>query len=61
MTGVFNVTMLVSNEYGRSVANTSLYRMSGFGEVYDFETYAGLNLFLIHLPNNFSSLILISG
>ena len=39
---VFNVTLLVSDDYGRSLADSSLYRMSGTGQLYNFETNAGL-------------------
>ncbi|CAF4003686.1 unnamed protein product, partial [Rotaria magnacalcarata] len=41
--GIFNVTMLVSNNNGRSSSDSSLYRMSGTGQMYHFETYAVLN------------------
>ncbi|CAM4838515.1 unnamed protein product [Rotaria magnacalcarata] len=38
--GIFNVTMLVTNEYGRSSVDASLFRMSSTGQLYNFETYA---------------------
>ncbi|CAF4432640.1 unnamed protein product, partial [Rotaria socialis] len=41
--GIFNVTMLVSNNNGRSASDSSLYRMSGTGQIYHFDTYAVLN------------------
>lgn len=42
--GLFNVTMIVTNQYGRSLADASLYRRSSSGELYNFEAYAGLSL-----------------
>ncbi|CAF4598766.1 unnamed protein product, partial [Rotaria socialis] len=35
--------MLVSNNNGRSASDSSLYRMSGTGQIYHFDTYAVLN------------------
>lgn len=33
--------MLVTNEYGRSVVQSNLYRVSPTGQLYNFQTYAG--------------------
>jgi len=34
--------MLVTNEYGRSLASSNLYRVSGAENLYTFQSYAGL-------------------
>ena len=36
--------MLVTNEYGRSLASPNLNRVSATGEVYNFQSYAGLSI-----------------
>ena len=51
--GVFNVSILVSNEYGRSSVDSTLFRMSGAGQLHNFETYAGQSLFTVHQFDNF--------
>ncbi|CAF3664415.1 unnamed protein product [Rotaria sordida] len=38
--GIFNVSMLVTNEYGRSLVNSNLYRVSATGDLYTFQSYA---------------------
>jgi len=38
--GVFNISMLVTNEYGRSLTSSSLYRVSADEEIYTFQSYA---------------------
>ena len=39
-TGVFNVSMLVTNEYGRSLVSANLYRVSADEKLYNFQSYA---------------------
>lgn len=51
MIGIFNVTMLISKQYGRSLASDSLYRMSSSGQWYNFETYAGLFIISLDCSN----------
>lgn len=41
-TGVFNVTIIVTNEYGRSMVPSDLYRVSASNQLYNFETYASV-------------------
>ncbi|CAF3954248.1 unnamed protein product [Rotaria sp. Silwood2] len=38
--GIFNLSMLVTNEYGRSLVNSNLYRVSATGDLYTFQSYA---------------------
>ncbi|CAM4931088.1 unnamed protein product, partial [Rotaria socialis] len=38
--GLFNITMLVTNEYGRSLARSNLYRISADENLYMFQSYA---------------------
>ncbi|CAF3925163.1 unnamed protein product [Rotaria sp. Silwood2] len=38
--GVFNISMIVTNEYGRSMVRSDLYRISATGQLYNFQTYA---------------------
>ncbi|CAF3431137.1 unnamed protein product [Rotaria sp. Silwood1] len=38
--GIFNLSMLVTNEYGRSLINSNLYRVSAMGDLYAFQSYA---------------------
>jgi hypothetical protein len=48
--GIFNVSMLVTNEYGRSLINPNLYRVSATGDLYTFQSYAGLYISIeLHL------------
>ena len=41
VTGIFNVTLLVTNGYGLSRIESYLYRLSGTGQSYNFESYPG--------------------
>jgi hypothetical protein len=44
--GIFNASMLVTNQYGRSLVSSNLYRVSANEKLYHFQSYAGLfNLF----------------
>ena len=52
--GLFNVTMIVTNQYGRSLADASLYRRSSSGELYNFEAYAGWSLLITYQEHNAS-------
>jgi len=49
--------MLVTNEYGRSLANPNLYRISAMGDLYTFQSYASLYIsiesILLNLPFSF--------
>lgn len=36
------MSMLVTNQYGRSSASSNLYRVSADEELYMFQSYAGL-------------------
>lgn len=38
--GIFNVSMIVTNEYGRSAVRSDLYRVSPTSQLYNFQTYA---------------------
>jgi len=38
--GVFNVSMLISNEYGRALVSPSLYRVSATETLYNIQSYA---------------------
>lgn len=38
--GIFNVSMLVTNEFGRSMTVSNLYRVSSTSQYYTFQTYA---------------------
>lgn len=40
--------MIVTNQYGRSLTSASLYRVSADENLYNFQSYAGLSLYLIH-------------
>lgn len=40
--GIFNVSMIITNEYGRSSVRSDLYRISPTSQLYNFQTYAGL-------------------
>jgi hypothetical protein len=40
--GVFNVSMLVTNQYGRSLVSPNLYRVSANENLYTFQSYAGI-------------------
>lgn len=40
--GLFNVSMLVTNQYGRSLVRPNLYRVSADENLYTFQSYAGL-------------------
>jgi hypothetical protein len=40
--GVFNVSMLVTNQYGRSLVSPNLYRVSANENLYTFQSYAGM-------------------
>jgi hypothetical protein len=44
MIGLFNVTMIVTNGYGRSSAASNLYRLSATGQLYTLQTYASMFL-----------------
>ncbi|CAM2722167.1 unnamed protein product [Rotaria socialis] len=37
--GIFNISMIVTNEYGRSMVRSDLYRISATGQYYNFQTY----------------------
>lgn len=39
--GIFNVSMIVTNEYGRSSATSNLYRATARDQLYNILTYAG--------------------
>ena len=39
--GIFNVTVLITNGYGRSATNSAFYQLSATGQLYTFQTYAG--------------------
>jgi hypothetical protein len=41
--GIFNVSMLVTDQYGRSSVSPNLYRVSAAGDLYTFQSYAGLS------------------
>ncbi|CAM4971603.1 unnamed protein product [Rotaria socialis] len=38
--GIFNVTMIVNNQYGRSSTAVNLYQMSATGQLYNFRSHA---------------------
>ncbi|CAF3637436.1 unnamed protein product [Rotaria sp. Silwood1] len=38
--GLFNVSMLITNEYGRSLTSSNLYRVSADENLYTFQSYA---------------------
>jgi len=38
--GIFNVSMIITNEYGRSAVRSDLYRVSPTSQLYNFQTYA---------------------
>jgi hypothetical protein len=38
--GIFNVSMLVTDQYGRSSVSPNLYRVSAAGDLYNFQSYA---------------------
>ncbi|CAF2963963.1 unnamed protein product [Rotaria sp. Silwood2] len=38
--GLFNISMLVTNEYGRSLTSSNLYRVSADENLYTFQSYA---------------------
>lgn len=59
-TGVFNVSVLVSNNNGRSSSDESSYRMSGTGQTYNFETYAGMCRRIRHGVRCFSDVLVIN-
>lgn len=40
--GLFNVSILVTNQYGRSLTSRNLYRVSADENLYTFQSYAGL-------------------
>jgi hypothetical protein len=40
--GIFNVSILVTDQYGRSSVSPNLYRVSAAGDLYNFQSYAGL-------------------
>ena len=47
LAGIFNISMIVTNEYGRSTTNVNLYRLSGTGDLYTFQTYARMYSYCI--------------
>ncbi len=45
--GVFNVSMLVTNQYGRSLVSPNLYRVSANENLYTFQSYAGMTFIFL--------------
>ena len=43
---IFNISLLISNEYGRAVIHPDLYRVSAQEDLYHIQRYAGK--FFIH-------------
>ncbi|CAF1415369.1 unnamed protein product [Rotaria magnacalcarata] len=41
--GIFNISMIVTNEYGRSMVPSNLYRVSATNQLYVFQTYATIS------------------
>ncbi|CAF1092534.1 unnamed protein product, partial [Didymodactylos carnosus] len=50
--GLFNLSMLVSNQYGRTLANSNLFQVSGSEQLYNFQSYAAITSVS---PNNGST------
>ena len=41
LVGYFNATIMVNNEFGRSLASSSLFHVTSAQNLYNYMTYAG--------------------
>ena len=52
--------MIVTNEYGRSLVSSNLYRVSADENLYTFQSYAGLFILFLYIKINKFSLVISS-